>query len=132
MTPYSGRTWPKRARVGGHVSAGHDGRSTMTTRRRLLVGGALDPGGRTRLGTWLRENTTNRDTFRAGLPADWTVADKTGSGGYGTRNDVGVAWTAAGTPIVLAVFTTHADAGAGPDNALVAAAAAHLAARCAD
>ncbi|MFD1073556.1 class A beta-lactamase [Longispora fulva] len=103
-------------------------RAIAATYRRLVLGDALDLAGRTRLSTWLRRNTTNRETFRAGLPADWILADKTGSGGYGTRNDVGIVWTSTGTPIALAVFTTHADADAQPDNALVAATAAHLAA----
>ncbi|MEV6521522.1 class A beta-lactamase [Longispora sp. NPDC051575] len=103
-------------------------RAVTDTYRRLLLGTALDGEGRTLLGTWLRRNTTNGDTFRAGLPADWVLADKTGSGEYGTRNDVGVAWTSTGTPIALAVLTTHTDAAARPDNALVAATAAHLAA----
>jgi beta-lactamase class A len=103
-------------------------RAIADTYRRLLLGPALDHRGRALVGTWLRQNTTNRDTFRAGLPADWVLADKTGSGGYGTRNDVGVVWTSTGTPIALAVLTTHTDAAARPDNALVAATAAHLAA----
>ncbi|MGY0235347.1 class A beta-lactamase [Longispora urticae] len=103
-------------------------RAIADTYRRLLLGSALDREGRALVGTWLRQNTTNRDTFRAGLPADWVLADKTGSGGYGTRNDAGVVWTPTGTPIALAVLTTHADAAAQPDNALVAATAAHLAA----
>jgi len=73
---------------------------------RLVLGDALRRPDRDRLTTWLLNNTTSAARFRAGLPATWTIADKTGSGDYGTANDVGVAWTEAGDPVVLAVLTT--------------------------
>ncbi len=87
---------------------------------RLLVGDALPAADRDRLTAWMKANETNTERFRAGLPDGWTVADKTGSGAYGTGNDVGVAWTADGTPIVLAVLTRKADQAATYDNPLIA------------
>lgn len=58
------------------------------------------------------------------------MADKTGGGSYGSCNDVGIAWTPDGTPVVLAVLTTKpdGDAGAAGDHPLVARAAEVLAA----
>lgn len=94
---------------------------------RLLVGDALPTADRDRLTAWMKANETNTERFRAGLPKDWAIADKTGSGSYGTGNDVGVAWTADGTPIVLAVLTRKAEQAAPYDNPLVASAAAVLA-----
>ena len=73
---------------------------------RLVLGDALRRPDRDRLTAWLLNNTTSAARFRAGLPATWTIADKTGSGDYGTANDVGIAWTEAGDPVVLAVLTT--------------------------
>ncbi|MGX1854362.1 class A beta-lactamase [Streptomyces sp. NPDC055299] len=87
---------------------------------RLLVGDALTPADRARLTAWMKANETNTDRFRAGLPRDWTIADKTGTGSYGTANDVGVAWTPDGTPIVLAVLTGSAEQAAPSDDPLVA------------
>ncbi|MEV7773770.1 class A beta-lactamase [Kitasatospora sp. NPDC086791] len=95
---------------------------------RLVLGDALPAAGREQLTAWLRANTTSTHRFREGLPPDWTLADKTGTGSHGTTNDVGIAWTPAGAPIVLAVLTTKpADAAAPKDEPLVAAAAALLA-----
>ncbi|MCH5675913.1 class A beta-lactamase [Streptomyces gilvus] len=94
---------------------------------RLVLGDALNRPDRALLTHWLLNNTTSARRFRAGLPADWTVADKTGSGSHGTANDVGVAWTATGDPVVLAVLTTKPDPGAAYDDALVAEAAALVA-----
>lgn len=87
---------------------------------RLLVGDALMPADRARLTAWMKANETNTDRFRAALPRDWTIADKTGTGSYGTANDVGVAWTPDGTPIVLAVLTGSAEQAAPSDDPLVA------------
>ncbi|MFJ9414929.1 class A beta-lactamase [Streptomyces sp. NPDC101227] len=94
---------------------------------RLLVGDALTAADRDRLASWMEANRTNTERFRAGLPKDWVIADKTGSGSYGTGNDVGVAWTADGTPVVLAVLTRKAEQAASYDNPLIRKTAAVLA-----
>ena len=54
------------------------------------------------------------------MPQGWTVGDKTGSGGYGTRNDIAVIWPAEGAPIVLAVMSSKDDEDAERDDALLA------------
>ncbi|MEV0246616.1 class A beta-lactamase [Nocardia sp. NPDC050712] len=91
----------------------------------LTLGDALPAPEREQLVTWLKANTTGGSRIRAGLPADWTTGDKTGtSSAYGSANDVAVTWPAGGgAPIVIAVLSTHADAQTEPNNALVAAAA---------
>ncbi|MEV0373501.1 class A beta-lactamase [Streptomyces sp. NPDC050636] len=98
------------------------------TYRNLVLGTALEPCDRARLTDWLLHNTTSGERFRAGLPKDWTLADKTGTGAsYGTCNDVGIAWTADGTPIVLAVLTRKPHPSQTGDNPLIAKTAAVLA-----
>ncbi|WP_406287882.1 class A beta-lactamase [Streptomyces sp. NBC_00209] len=73
---------------------------------RLVLGDALERRDRERLTYWLLNCRTSGTRFRAGLPPEWTVADKTGGGSYASCNDVGVAWTPEGVPVVLAVLTT--------------------------
>ncbi|MGK5545141.1 class A beta-lactamase [Streptomyces sp. URMC 127] len=90
------------------------------TYARLTLGNVLAPGDRQRLTAWMLANTTNKDRFRAGVPADWAVADKTGGGEYGTSNDVGLVRPPERPPIVMAVLTTHHDPEAKGDNALIA------------
>ncbi|WP_189060939.1 class A beta-lactamase [Longimycelium tulufanense] len=98
------------------------------TYAQLAIGDALTPRDRTQLTAWLLANTTSGARFRAGLPEDWKLGDKTGSGDYGTANDVGIAWTPEGTPVVLAVLTTKGKADAPKDEPLIAKTAALLAA----
>ncbi|MFI9203230.1 class A beta-lactamase [Streptomyces sp. NPDC053048] len=97
------------------------------TYARLVLGNALSPRDRERLTGWLRANTTSTNRFRKGLPADWTLGDKTGAGDYGTNNDVGIAWTPDGSPVVLAVLTTKRTQKAKANDALIADTAGLLA-----
>ncbi|MFD5791769.1 class A beta-lactamase [Streptomyces sp. NPDC127037] len=97
---------------------------------RLVLGNALEPRDRERLTYWLLNCRTSGTRFRAGLPPEWTVADKTGGGSYASCNDVGVAWTPEGVPVVLAVLTTKpaGTSDAAGDHPLVRDAAKALAA----
>ncbi|MGE7863605.1 class A beta-lactamase [Bacillus mobilis] len=56
----------------------------------------------------MKRNTTGDNLIRAGVPEEWEVADKTGSGSYGTRNDIAIIWPPNKKPIVLAVLSNHA------------------------
>jgi beta-lactamase class A len=102
-------------------------RAIGQTYARLTLGNLLTSQDRKRLTEWLLANTTSGEKFRAGLPADWTIADKTGGGKYGTNNDVGITWPPGRSPIALAVLTTKHEPGAPADNPLVAKIAALLA-----
>jgi beta-lactamase class A len=75
--------------------------------QRLALGDGLGGAERDRLVQWMRGNTTGAARIRAGVPEDWQVADKTGSGDYGTANDVAVAWPPAKPPLVLAIYFTQ-------------------------
>jgi beta-lactamase class A len=103
-----------------------DRRDTSTARalaedlRAYAVADALEPGDRDVLNGWLRGNTTGGELIRAGVPDGWVVGDKTGAGGYGTRNDIAVLWPPDRAPIVLAVLSSRDEKDAGYDNALIA------------
>ncbi|MGD9620446.1 MAG: class A beta-lactamase [Mycolicibacterium sp.] len=74
--------------------------------RNLLAGDALELSGRQQLEDWMRGNETS--SMRAGLPAGWTTADKTGGGAYGTTNDVGIAYGLDGQRLLLSIMTKSA------------------------
>ncbi|WP_166362806.1 class A beta-lactamase [Pseudomonas akapageensis] len=88
----------------------------------LALGDSLAVAQREQLQAWLRGNTTGAKRIRAGVPTDWQVGDKTGTGDYGTTNDVAVIWPSAGGPIVLAVYYTQLAADAKPRDDVIAAA----------
>lgn len=91
--------------------------------QRLALGDALGAAQREQLKTWLLGNTTSTERFLAGVPAGWKVGDKTGSGDYGTTNDIGVLWQPAGAaPLVVAVYLTFPEKDAKGRNDVVASA----------
>lgn len=98
-------------------------RALATTLRTLLLGDRLRPDARALLTDWMLRNTTGDTRIRAGLPAGWRVADKTGTGDYATINDVAIVYPPSGAPIVLATLSSRAQADAEYDNALLAGAA---------
>lgn len=87
----------------------------------LVLGDVLTPERRALLQQWLGDNETGDAAIRAGVPAGWAVGDKTGSAGYGTRNDVGVVRPAdGGAPVVVVLLTDRGVAGAPSDGPLLA------------
>ena len=110
-----------------------DERDTTTPRaiagsfRALVLGDHLDPADRDLFTQWLVGNKTGDERIRAGMPPGWRVGDKTGTGSYGTANDVAILWPPGAAPIALAVLTSRATEDATRDNALLAEAAAVVA-----
>lgn len=81
----------------------------VTNLRRLVLDEGLDGPGRELLTDWLKRNTTGDQSVRAGVPAGWTVADKTGGGFKGETNDIAVIWPPGRAPIVVAVLAIPDD-----------------------
>jgi beta-lactamase class A len=120
------------ARTEPELNSAVPGDPRDTTTQRALAGSlrayavdgagiALDDGAQ--LMDWLRRNTTGDALIRAGVPDNWEVGDKTGTGAYGTRNDVAVLTPPGRAPIVLAVMSSRDEQDADNDDALVAEAA---------
>lgn len=88
--------------------------------QKLVLGEALPAPQRQQLQDWLRGNTTGATRIRAGVPANWPVGDKTGTGDYGTTNDVAVLWPAGKAPVVVALYLTQNAKDAAPRNETLA------------
>lgn len=122
-------TRPARTEPDLNAATPGDERDTSTPRalagslRAYTLGEALPPADRDLLLGWMRASTTGSGLVRAGVPAGWQVADKSGTGGYGTRNDIAVVWPPDSAPIVLAVMSSRGSRDAKPDDTLVAEAA---------
>jgi beta-lactamase class A len=84
-------------------------RAFLGTVRALTLGSALAPTTRRQLVGWMLACTTGETEIRAGTPAGWAVADKTGSGHAGEANDAAVLWPPSRPPVLLAVFTAPTD-----------------------
>ncbi len=84
------------------------------TLKRLLAGPALKARSRGRLTGWMLHCATGQQRLRAGVPAAWRVADKTGTGEHGSANDIAALWPPGRGPLLAAVYCTgsHAPAAA--------------------
>ena len=88
--------------------------------RALLLDAHLAPASREQLARWLLANRTGDARLRAGLPAAWRVGDKTGSGDFGTANDVAVIWPPGRAPVIASVYITETGASMDERNAAIA------------
>jgi len=76
-----------------------------TSVNKLLYSNILSTNSKSKLITWMKNNTTAYKRIRSGAPIGWVVAEKSGSGDYGVANDIGVVWSATCKPIIIAIFT---------------------------
>ncbi|QHA38359.1 class A beta-lactamase [Rossellomorea marisflavi] len=91
-----------------------------TSLQGFAVGDLLTDDKRERLLDWMQGNATGDTLIRAGATEGWTIADKSGAGRYGTRNDIAVVWPPDREPIILAIMTRHDTEDAEYDDALIA------------
>jgi beta-lactamase class A len=83
--------------------------SMVQSLQNVVLGDFLPERQRLLLQDWLRGNTTGGKRIRGAVPTGWQVADKTGSGDYGTVSDIAILWPPNRPPIVLAIYYTQED-----------------------
>lgn len=87
--------------------------------KKLLTEEILSSENRSKLFLWLKNNTTGDNKIRAGVPANWLVADKTGSGSYGVNNDLGMVWSKNHKAIILSIYTNKKEKAAIKDDKVI-------------
>ena len=91
--------------------------------QKLLLGDVLEGYARALLQQWLVDSRTGDKRVRAGMPGDWTVGGKTGSGERGTACDTLIVWpTAQSAPLLVTAYLTGSQLdGAGREAVLARA-----------
>lgn len=79
-------------------------RAMALTLRRLLLDDALQPAARGQLEDWMAANAVAGGLLRAAQPKGWTIADRSGAGGHGTRGVVALLRPPEGAPLVVAIY----------------------------
>ena len=78
------------------------------TMQKLLLGNVLSDAGRAVLQQWLLASRTGDKRLRAGMPKDWKIGGKTGSGDNGTANDTLLIWPKPdAAPLLVTAFFTR-------------------------
>ncbi|HEV2702139.1 MAG TPA: class A beta-lactamase [Steroidobacteraceae bacterium] len=73
----------------------------------IIVGSVLSAPSRDRLTSWMVACETGLDRLRADLPSGWRAADKTGTNGTHTSNDIAVLWPPNRPPLIVAAYITQ-------------------------
>jgi beta-lactamase class A len=89
----------------------------------LCLGSALAPASRDLLQAWLQNCKTGDARLKAGIPADWRIGDKTGTGGHGSTNDIGLIWRPGRRPVIVTAYLTNTRAAAAQREATLASVA---------
>ena len=108
-----------------------DGLDDTSTPRQLakdvqmyLLGDVLSEDKKVLLAYWLSDNSINDELIKPGVPQDWKVLDKNGTGiNYGTCNDIGLVCPPNRKPIVVAIMTRRNEESARFDTVIVSDAA---------
>nr|WP_034760434.1 class A beta-lactamase [Rossellomorea vietnamensis] len=109
--------------IPGDIRDTSTARALATNLKAFTVDDVLPDSKRTILTDWMRGNTTGDELIRAAVPKGWEVGDKTGAGGYGTRNDIAIVWPPNRDPIIIAILSSRDTEDATYDNDLIAKAA---------
>lgn len=99
-------------------------RAFATNLNQYLLGDALESAEKAQLETWMTATQTGDTLVRSDLREDWVVGDKSGSGGYGTRNDLAIVRPPGREPLIISVMSSRKDRDAQSDDRLIAEAAA--------
>ncbi|GAB2900602.1 carbenicillin-hydrolyzing class A beta-lactamase CARB-22 [Uliginosibacterium flavum] len=82
----------------------------VRTLQTLIFGDALKPDSRAQLKQWMQANQVAGSLFRSVLPAGWSIADRTGAGGNGSRGITAILWPKDRAPLVVSVYLTQTGA----------------------
>jgi beta-lactamase class A len=88
--------------------------------RRLLLGDALSKNNSRRLESWMQNAKTGLQRLRAGLPADWVVGDRTGTGENGTSNVVAIIRPPNREALLVAIYMTNSTLSGDERDAVIA------------
>ncbi len=77
--------------------------------KKVLLGNILSDASCKKLEDWMIGNTLGAHRLRAGLPTDWRIGDKTGTGEHGARNDIAIMRPPERAPILACVYFTESD-----------------------
>lgn len=120
-------TFPARNEPELNFFAPDDIRDTSTPRQmalnlqKYILGNELSNKKKKLLIDWMSNNSITDTLIKAGVPKNYSVTDKSGSGAnYATRNDIAVIYTPNHKPVVIAIMTRSKNVDAQFDDALIA------------
>ncbi|ASI94660.1 CARB/PSE/RTG family carbenicillin-hydrolyzing class A beta-lactamase [Vibrio rotiferianus] len=81
----------------------------VNTLHTLLEGDALSYESRIQLKIWMQDNKVSDSLMRSVLPKGWSIADRSGAGGFGSRGIMAMIWKENHKPIYISIYITETD-----------------------
>jgi beta-lactamase class A len=76
----------------------------------LLFGDVLSQISKAQLKQWMIDNKVTGSLLRSVLPENWSIADRSGAGGYGSRGITAVVWSNNRSSLIISIYLTQTDA----------------------
>lgn len=86
----------------------------------LLFGDVLSQASKVQLKQWMIDNKVTGSLLRSVLPKGWSIADRSGAGGFGSRGVTAIVWSDKQTPIIISIYLTQTDASFAQRNKAIA------------
>ncbi|WP_186175550.1 CARB/PSE/RTG family carbenicillin-hydrolyzing class A beta-lactamase [Vibrio jasicida] len=92
----------------------------VNTLHTLLEGDALSYESRIQLKIWMQDNKVSDPLIRSVLPKGWSIADRSGAGGFGSRGVTAMIWKENHKPIYVSIYITETDLSLQARNQVIA------------
>ncbi|PKG40966.1 class A beta-lactamase [Psychromonas sp. Urea-02u-13] len=93
---------------------------------RLLFAGVLSTEGKVQLKQWMMDNKVSDALLRSVLPQGWSIADRSGAGGYGSRGITAVVWSEQRPALIISIYLTQTTASFAQRNDTIATIGKHI------
>ncbi|AXH60562.1 class A beta-lactamase [Acinetobacter sichuanensis] len=87
---------------------------------KLLYGEKLSSGSKEQLIEWMAGNKVSDSLLRSVLPEGWSIADRSGAGGFGSRGITAAIWSNEQQPLIVAIYLTQTEASFDERNKAIA------------
>lgn len=79
------------------------------TLNKILLGNILREKPAIQLRNWMQQNKITKPLIRSVLPNGWFIADRSGSGGNGSRGINAIIWNNSHLPIIITIYITETE-----------------------
>ncbi|EPX6948900.1 MULTISPECIES: CARB family carbenicillin-hydrolyzing class A beta-lactamase [Vibrio] len=81
----------------------------LNTLRTLIEGETLSYESRVQLKIWMQDNKVSDSLMRSVLPTGWSIADRSGAGGHGSRGINAIIWNENHRPVYISIYVTETE-----------------------
>ena len=81
--------------------------SMVVTLNELVYGNTLSQESKLKLKNWMMGNKVSDGMLRSILPNDWSIADRSGAGAYGSRAITAMVWSENRAPLIISISLTE-------------------------